>query len=198
MIPDARVSTDAHCTGLTSRKTRHDHRCEPHAITSGLRCAVICDKGKRSHNGGTISLGRIGHQPGGKPAGPQSIPALRTLHEHGINLLITSDTMPCEKRWPALRKAGIDDLFTIVLPSRAIGVSKPDPVFCRLVLAAEVPPDQVLFAGGNLECDAAAPPAHGMRAALIRPDGLRPRETLPRSALLTRHVSDIPALLEAA
>jgi putative hydrolase of the HAD superfamily len=106
--------------------------------------------------------------------------------------------MPCETRWPALQKAGIDHLFRVALLSYPLGVRKPEPLFYRLVLAAaEAPPEQVLFVGDNLDCDVAAPITHGMRAALARPHGLRPGEVLPDGALLIQHVRDLPALLEA-
>jgi FMN phosphatase YigB (HAD superfamily) len=109
----------------------------------------------------------------------------------------SSNTQPHETRWPALQKAGIDDLFSVALLSYPLGVRKPDPLFYRLVLAAAgSPPEQVLFVGDNLDCDVAAPIAQGMRAALVRPNGLRPHETLPNGALLIQHVRDLPPLLE--
>ena len=49
----------------------------------------------------------------------------------------------------------------------------------------------------TLEHDVSAPIAHGMRAALVRPPGLRPGEVLPDGALLIKHVRDLAALLEA-
>ena len=80
-----------------------------------------------------------------------------------------------------------------------LGVRKPDPLFYRLVLAAAgAPPGQVLFVGDNFACDVAGPVAHGMRAALVRPDGLCPGEELPGEALLIRHVQDLPPLLRTA
>ena len=109
----------------------------------------------------------------------------------------SSNTQPHESRWPALQKAGIDDLFSVALLSYPLGVRKPDPVFYRLVLAAAgVPPDQVLFVGDNLACDVTGPLAHGMRAALVRPHGLRPGEMHPEGALLIQHIRELPALLE--
>jgi FMN phosphatase YigB (HAD superfamily) len=106
--------------------------------------------------------------------------------------------MPCETRWPALQKAGIDHLFSAALLSCPLGVRKPDPLFYQLVLAAAgSPPGQVLFVGDNIACDVTAPLAHGMRAALVRPHGLRPGEALPDGALLIQHVRELPALLEA-
>ncbi|MBV9383791.1 MAG: HAD family hydrolase [Streptosporangiaceae bacterium] len=76
---------------------------------------------------------------------------------------------------------------------------KPEPLFYALVLAtAGCPASQILFVGDNLENDVVAPIAGGMHAALVRPGGLRPGETLPEGALLIRHVSDLPTLLEMA
>jgi FMN phosphatase YigB (HAD superfamily) len=110
----------------------------------------------------------------------------------------SSNTQPHETRWPALQKAGIDDLFIVALLSYPLGVRKPDPLFYRLVLAAAgTPPEQVLFVGDNLRCDVDGPLAHGMRAVLVRPQGLRPGETLPDGALLIGHVRELPVLLEA-
>jgi FMN phosphatase YigB (HAD superfamily) len=76
---------------------------------------------------------------------------------------------------------------------------KPEKIFYDLVVvAAGCPASQVLFVGDNLACDVAAPVAHGMRAALVRPQGLRPGEKLPAGAVLIRHVRELPALLETA
>jgi len=148
--------------------------------------------------GGTISCEAIDHLIGQKPVDPAVAATLRTLHdEHGLRIILASNTLPCETRWPALQKAGIDQIFCVALLSYPLGVRKPEPLFYRLVVAAaETPPEQVLFAGDNLECDVAAPITHGMRAALVRPHGLRPGEVLPSGALLIQHVRDLPALLE--
>ena len=148
--------------------------------------------------GGTISLDRIDHQLREKPVDPAAAAALRTLHQDGICLLLASNTLPCEMRWPALQQAGIDGLFRAALLSYPLGVRKPDPLLYDLVLAAAgCPAGQVLFVGDNLACDVIAPMAHGMRAALVRPHGLRPGEELPDGALLIGHVRDLPAALNA-
>jgi FMN phosphatase YigB (HAD superfamily) len=149
--------------------------------------------------GGTISAGTIDHLIGQKPVDPAAAAALRTLHDDGLRLILASNTLPGETRWPALQKAGIDGLFCVALLSYPLGTRKPEPLFYRLVLAAaESPPERVLFVGDNLTNDVATPITHGMRAALIRPHGLRPGEVLPGGALLIRHVRDLPALLAAA
>ena len=148
--------------------------------------------------GSTISGNTIDHLIGQNPVDPAAATALRTLHDdHGLRLILASNTMPCETRWPALQKAGIDGLFSVALLSYPLGVRKPEPLFYRLVLAAaESPPDQVLFVGDNLAYDVAEPITYGMRAALVRPHGLRPGEELPHGALLIRHVNELPCLLE--
>jgi FMN phosphatase YigB (HAD superfamily) len=148
---------------------------------------------------GTLTLNEIDHLLGEKPVDPAAADALRTLHEYGINLLVASNTTPGEKRWPALQQAGINSLFRAALLSYPLGVRKPAPLFYELVLAAAgAPPEQVLFVGDNFACDVAGPVAHGMRAALVRPDGLRPGEELPEGALLISHVRELPPLLRTA
>jgi FMN phosphatase YigB (HAD superfamily) len=135
---------------------------------------------------------------GQKPVDPAAAVALRALHDrHGLRLIL-ANTLPGESRWPALQKAGTDDLFCVALLSYPLGVRKPATLFLRLVVAAaEAPPEQVLFVGDNIETDVAAPMTHGMRAALIRPHGLQPGERLPDGAFLIQHVRDLPAFLEA-
>jgi putative hydrolase of the HAD superfamily len=148
--------------------------------------------------GGTISVDTIDHLIGQKPVDPAAATALRVLHDrHGLRLILASNTMPCETRWPALQQAGIDRLFSVALLSHVLGVRKPEPLFYRLVAAAaEAAPEQVMFVGDNLAYDVAAPMTHGMRAALVRPHGLRPGEEVPDGALLIRHVNELPGLLE--
>jgi HAD superfamily hydrolase (TIGR01549 family) len=148
--------------------------------------------------GGTISLDTIDHLTAQKPVDPSAAAALRVLAEDlGLPLILASNTLPGETRWPVLQQAGIAGLFTAALLSYPLGIRKPDPLFYDLVLAAaRCPAQQVLFVGDNLTCDITAPLEHGMRAALIRPSGLRPAETLPAGAMLIRHIRDLPPLLE--
>jgi HAD superfamily hydrolase (TIGR01509 family) len=150
--------------------------------------------------GSTISADAIDHLIGQKPVDPEAAVALRALHDDlALRIILASNTQPHETRWPALQKAGIENLFSVVLLSYPLGVRKPDPLFYRLVLAAaEAPPEQMLFIGDNLQCDVDAPLAHGMRAALVRPRGLRPGEELPGQAMLISHVRELPQLLRTA
>ncbi len=44
-------------------------------------------------------------------------------------IILASNTVPGESRWPALQKIGIDDLFCAALLSYPLGVRKPEPLF---------------------------------------------------------------------
>lgn len=66
--------------------------------------------------GSTISADAIDHLIGQKPVDPAAAAALRTLHDDlALRIILASNTQPHETRWPALQKAGIDDLFSVVL-----------------------------------------------------------------------------------
>ncbi|MFC5187150.1 HAD family hydrolase [Actinomadura harenae] len=148
--------------------------------------------------GGTISEARIDRVIGQKRLDPAAVAPLHRLHTMGIRLVLASNTLAHETRWPALQMAGVDDLFTVALLSDPLGVAKPDPMFYRLVLAAaDCAPGELLFVGDNLRDDVTGPIGHEMRAALVRPDGLRGGEELPTGAHLIRHVGELPDLVAA-
>jgi len=115
--------------------------------------------------GSTISASTIDPLTGQKPVDPAAAMALRVLHDrHVLRLILASNTMPCETRWPAQQKAGIGHVFRVALLSYPLGVQKSEPLYYPLVLAAaEAPPGQVPFVGNNLDGDVAAPIAHGIR-----------------------------------
>lgn len=146
--------------------------------------------------GGTITLDEIDHLLGEKPVDPDAASALRSLEDHGYTLLLASNTLPGELRWPALQEAGIDHLFRAALLSYPLGVRKPERLYYDLVTAAAgCPAGQILFVGDNLACDVAGPLEYGMQAAAVRPAGPRPGESIPDGAMLIRHVRELPALL---
>ncbi|MFC5186799.1 HAD family hydrolase [Actinomadura harenae] len=128
----------------------------------------------------TISESRIYRVIGQKRVDPAVVEPLRRLHAMGIRLVLASNTLPHETRWPALQLAGLDGLFTAALLSDPLGIAKPDPLFYRLtVTAAQCEPGELLFVGDNFDDDVSGPIAHGMRAALVRPDGIHDGELLP-------------------
>jgi FMN phosphatase YigB (HAD superfamily) len=129
---------------------------------------------------------------------PAAVPALRALAARGVRLIIASNTRAGQDRRPELAAAGISGLFAAVLLSSELGCAKPScSFFAAVAAAAGCPPGRLLVAGNNLGRDVEPALAHGMRAALVRPAGLCLGEQLPPGAALIRHVSDIPALLEA-
>jgi FMN phosphatase YigB (HAD superfamily) len=76
--------------------------------------------------------------------------------------------------------ADVHDLFKVALISYSLNVGKDDPLFYDLVItAAQCPAGQVLFVGNNIVNDVARPMRAGMKACLVRPEGLRAGEHLP-------------------
>ncbi|MFC5183452.1 HAD family hydrolase [Actinomadura harenae] len=146
--------------------------------------------------GGTISAPEINRIIGQKPLDLTAVEPLHRLHTMGIRLILASNTIHIETRWPALQMAGVEHLFTAALLSDSLGVAKPDPLFYKLTLtAADCDPGELLFVGDNLRHDVTEPIRHGIRGALVRPNGLRSNEHLPEGVDLIRHVSELPNLL---
>ena len=148
--------------------------------------------------GGSLSAPVIDHLLGEKPVDPDAARALHELHDLGLVLVLGSNTLPGERRWPALQAAGVHRLFRAAILSYPLGVSKPDPLFYELVAtAAGCPPGQVLFAGDSFPNDVIGADHAGMRTALIRHGGLlRPGEDerLPAATRIISHVRELPAL----
>lgn len=149
--------------------------------------------------GGTISTAREDYRIGQKGVDPEAAAALHELAKLGLRLVLATNAMVAETRWPALQMAGVHELFAVGLVSSSLNVRKDDPLFYELVLtAARCPAEQVLFVGDRIDYDVAAPMRAGMQACLVRPGGLRPGEQLPARALMIGHVRELPALVEPA
>ncbi|WP_214111342.1 HAD family hydrolase [Acrocarpospora catenulata] len=133
---------------------------------------------------------------GMRPVDPAAAVALKAWHAAGVRLLLVSNTRPGQDRRIALRAAGVEELFSVVLQSRQLGIGKPDREMYRMVKAAAgVSPRKILFIGDHLLHDFDAPRRHGLHAALIRPHGLGPDEVIPRGALVLPHVSRLSMLI---
>lgn len=126
---------------------------------------------------------------------PVAAHALRNLHEAGLVCVLACDTQrPESVRRATLRRARLSDCFDALVLSSTLGVRKPHPRFYTAVIeAAGCPPEQIVFVGDTPRKDAVGPLAHGMRAALISPDG-RPPGLDPRIGVIA-HLSELPAYL---
>ena len=148
--------------------------------------------------GGTISDETRPLLGGSRPVDPACVPVLRALAGRGLALILSSNTADGEDRWPALRAAGISDVWRAAFMSASVGVRKPDPAFYRLITAAaNCWPDQVLHIGNNLETDILGPQRFGMHTALVRAGGAAEdeRAMLPPGTLVIAHLRELPALL---
>ncbi|GAA4234857.1 hypothetical protein GCM10022254_40740 [Actinomadura meridiana] len=148
--------------------------------------------------GGTISTDHEDRVLGQKRVEQRAAAALHELSRMGVRLLLASNALAPETRWPALQVAGVHELFAVGLISYSLNVAKDEPLFYDLVLtAARCPARDVLFVGNSIADDVAGPMRAGMQACLVRPGGLRPGEHLPDGALLIGHIAELPPLLEA-
>ena len=147
--------------------------------------------------GGTLATGPIDHLLGQRPVDLEVTGALRTLYQTGVRLLLASNSLPSETRWPALQKAEVDGYFSAAVLSYPLGLAKPDPAFYDVVIAAaQCPAERVLFVGDHLVNDVQAPIDRGMSAVLVRPKGRRRDERLPEGAWMVKDVAALPALLQ--
>jgi FMN phosphatase YigB (HAD superfamily) len=147
--------------------------------------------------GGTISGPDVDADLASKPVSGAGVALVRALAARRIRQLLASNTLPHQDRRPALDAAGVAHHFAAVLLSHPLGVAKPDPAFFAHVLAAaNAPPDRVLYVGNNYAKDAIAPVEAGMRAALLRPDGLSATEHLPTGAVAIRTLNEVLGLIE--
>ncbi|WP_233508486.1 HAD family hydrolase [Spongiactinospora gelatinilytica] len=128
-----------------------------------------------------------------RPVDPYAAAALHVLRRHGgKRLIVASNTRTGVDRRPALRMGGVDEEFDAVFQSAPLRLAKPHPEFYAWVLAAAgCRADEVLWVGDNLEKDVIGPAQHGARTALVRRDGLRPREELPAGTVLIHHIGDL-------
>ncbi|MBO2461520.1 HAD family hydrolase [Actinomadura violacea] len=95
--------------------------------------------------------------------------AARTIHElagAGLRLVLTS--VHDRDLAPALRAAGIGELFHMIVQPRTVGAGKPSPlVYSRIITAADCVPGRVLSVGPGITNDVTAPQLHGLRGVLL-------------------------------
>ncbi|MFC7640263.1 HAD family hydrolase [Streptosporangium lutulentum] len=111
--------------------------------------------------------------------------------------MLACDTQrPESVRRRTLRQAGISDCFNGLVLSSTLGVRKPHPRFYAAVVEATgCPAGEILFVGDTPAKDAFGPHGHGMRAALISPEG-RPPGLHPEIGVIG-HLEELPAYLES-
>jgi HAD superfamily hydrolase (TIGR01549 family) len=99
--------------------------------------------------------------------------ALDRLRAAGLRLGVVSNSDGRVEE--ALRAAGIDDRFDVILDSALIGVEKPDPAIFRAALAAlDVGPEEALYVGDLYDVDVVGARAAGIEAVLLVADAAEP------------------------
>ena len=117
---------------------------------------------------------------------PDAPPALRSLRERGLRLVVVSNWDWSLPQW--LERAGLAELVDEVVSSAVVGVAKPSPEIFRAALdLADAAPEEALHVGDSMSSDVEGARAAGLRAVLIArrggaPDGvesIRSLEHLP-------------------
>lgn len=99
--------------------------------------------------------------------------ALDRLRAAGLRLGVVSNSDGRVEE--ALRAAGIDDRFDVILDSALVGVEKPDPAIFRAALAAlDVGPEEALYVGDLYDVDVVGARAAGIEAVLLVADAAEP------------------------
>ncbi|HEU4955867.1 MAG TPA: HAD-IA family hydrolase [Gemmatimonadales bacterium] len=100
---------------------------------------------------------------------PGTSEALDRLRAAGLRLGVISNSDGRVEE--ALRAAGIDDRFDVILDSALVGVEKPDPAIFRAALAAlDVGPGEALYVGDLYDVDVVGARAAGIEAVLLVTD----------------------------
>jgi putative hydrolase of the HAD superfamily len=119
---------------------------------------------------------------------PETIRVLRALGTtYTIGLLSNGNSYPA--------KAGLEDLFDIVLFAQDLGVAKPDPAAYELAAEkVDRPPGAIAMIGDSLANDVTGPQAAGWTGIWLNRDGLPcPTEHRPDAVLAT--LDDLAAVL---
>jgi putative hydrolase of the HAD superfamily len=114
---------------------------------------------------------------------PDAAPALRTLRERGVRLVVASNwdcSLP-----QVLEDAGLRALVDGVVSSASVGADKPAPAVFEAALAlAGCGPEDAVHVGDSVESDVVGAQAAGVRALLIDRDSdggdIRSLAELPR------------------
>jgi HAD superfamily hydrolase (TIGR01509 family) len=94
-----------------------------------------------------------------------AIPCLAALRERGFKVLIAGN-QPVEA---AAALAQLDIPADVIATSGGWGVAKPDPAFfAKVIDAAGVPPEQIVYVGDRMDNDVLPARAAGMVAVLLR------------------------------
>jgi putative hydrolase of the HAD superfamily len=102
--------------------------------------------------------------------GPGTPAALARLRDAGLPLGVVSNSDG--RVAEALRAAGLDGYFQVVVDSKLAGVEKPDPrIFLPALEALGVAPAEALYVGDVYEVDVVGARRAGMAAVLLDPAG---------------------------
>ena len=130
---------------------------------------------------------------------PESVTALRDLHDAGVPLGVVSNASGQIE--DVLRRSGVCQVgagpgtpVRVVIDSHVVGVSKPDPAIFdpALVHFAEFDRSRIAYVGDSITMDVGGARAAGLAPVLVDPHDDHPELDVPRIASLL----ELAALLE--
>lgn len=96
----------------------------------------------------------------------------------------------------ALRRAGLDGCFEVVVTSKEVAAAKPDVAFFRAVLArVGCAPAEAAMVGDSYDADAAGAKATGLRVVWYNPTRAACPEPHPAYDAVIGHMADLPAAI---
>jgi putative hydrolase of the HAD superfamily len=126
---------------------------------------------------------------------PDAAPALRTLRDRGLSIVVVSNWD--HSLHERLAETGLAPLVDAAVASAELGRAKPDPViFDDALELARAPAAAALHAGDSLYADVEGARAAGLRAVLVARDGA-PAD-VPDGVPVIASLAELPALCEYA
>ena len=126
---------------------------------------------------------------------PDAAPALVTLRERGLSIVVVSNWD--HSLHERLAETGLAPLVDAAVASAELGSAKPDPaIFAHALELAGAPPEAALHAGDSPDADVGGALAAGLRAVLVARDGAPARA--PAGVPVIASLAELPALCEYA
>ncbi|MEO0078321.1 MAG: HAD family hydrolase [candidate division WOR-3 bacterium] len=125
---------------------------------------------------------------------PDALPLLDQLSREFRLGLVTNG--PTDLQQDKLKCSGLEDRFSAVVISRAVGTRKPDPRIFHLALdQLNVLPAEAVYVGDSLSKDVAGAKAAGMKAVWANYDARLPQEGVVPDAVISS-LLELPAALK--
>ena len=131
-----------------------------------------------------------------RTAAAANVPLLASLHARGLQLGVVSNG--CGNVDLLCGDLGYAPYLSLIVDSRRVGLSKPDPaIFAHAAARIGLPPTAVMMVGDSFERDVQPARSIGMKTAWLEGAAGRPCPDRAAVDLLLRTLADLPVQLDA-